>query len=48
MLRRARLIRPRRLELLPFEDTEAAVKSGELLMELWSGHPKQQFVGAFS
>ena len=30
-----------------FEDAAGAIKSGELLLHLWSGHPKLMRVGAF-
>ena len=30
-----------------FEDADAAIKSGELLLRLWSGHPKILRIGAF-
>jgi predicted ATPase len=31
-----------------FEDAAAAVASGKLLLELWSGHPNLKHVGAFA
>jgi hypothetical protein len=30
-----------------FEDADAAIRSGELLKELWSGHPRLQLVNAY-